>query len=66
MSRITLNLSDLEKKALLIMAKQEFRELDTQAIFIIHRELQRQGMITLALGQADIDTILPEQLREIR
>jgi hypothetical protein len=45
MTRITIRISDQDKKALLTLAEKEFRELPAQIAFMICQELQKQGLI---------------------
>jgi hypothetical protein len=45
MTRITIILSDQDKKALIALAEKEFRDPHAQAALIIRLELQRQGFI---------------------
>ena len=47
MRRITLTLNDQEKSALHLLAEREFREPRAQATLIIHKELEKQGLITV-------------------
>ena len=45
MSRITLTLNPLEKKALIVLAEKEFRDPRAQAALIIRQELERRGLL---------------------
>ena len=47
MNRITLTLNDEERTALIILAEKEFRDPRAQAALIIHKELERQGLIVI-------------------
>lgn len=48
MSRITITLSDEEKTALRALSEKEFRDPRMQAVLIIRRELERQGLVESA------------------
>ncbi len=48
MTRITITLDDREKVGLQLLAEKEFRDPRSQAAFIIHRELERNGLITVS------------------
>jgi hypothetical protein len=45
MTRITICLTDTERKALRTLAEKEFREPRAQAALIIHHELERCGLL---------------------
>lgn len=45
MSRITLTLDPIEKKALSVLAEREFRDPRAQAALIIRQELERHGLL---------------------
>ena len=47
MTRITIKISDQDKKALLTLAEKEFRELPAQIVFMVRQELQKQGLIEI-------------------
>lgn len=47
MTRITISLDDQEKVGLLLLAEKEFRDPRLQAAFIIRKELEKQGLITV-------------------
>ncbi len=44
-SRLTVTLSDQERKALRIVAESEMRALNDQARYILRRELERRGLL---------------------
>ena len=48
MVRITITLDDLEKVGLQLLAEKEFRDPRSQAAFIIHKELEKQGFIDVS------------------
>jgi hypothetical protein len=47
MTRITITLDDQESAGLQSLAEREFRGPLSQAAFIIHKELEKQGLITV-------------------
>jgi len=51
MSRITITLNDHERKALHQLAEREFRDVHGQAAFIIRKELERLGLLKIAIDQ---------------
>ena len=47
MNRIVITLDDQTRNALELLADKEFRGPHAQAAFIIHKELEKQGLITV-------------------
>lgn len=59
MRRITINLFENERNALLELAQQERRDIRAQAAFLIRDELQRLGLLPV-----DGHTSISDQLRK--
>lgn len=47
MNRITVNLQQDEREALVVLAEQERRDLRQQAAVILRQELERRGLLPL-------------------
>ena len=63
MSRITITLDMVEKKALTVLSEREFRDPRAQAALIIRQELERRGfLITRAQVYSDSDDAKQERI----